>query len=497
MERIACVNVMALPLQLLGQQHPDWVEAPMAVVARDEPNGEIQWVNKAARRRRVRPGMRYAEGVSRCRELRAGTVDREVVEEAVDTLQERLGDWTPFVEPAGRRSGLFWLDAGGLEGLYDSMDAWAEGLAEALLEREGVWATVIVGFTRFGTWAVARATRGVVVFDESGEERARARQVSLERLGLAPKLCRQLETLGVDTLGAFLRLPAGGIRRRFGAEAHRLYRKARGELQVPLQGAGGDGPITRRLDLEDEVAVTSRLVFAIKRALNPVLAELADRQTKIKGIDLSLIGGDGQTQPITVRPASPTVEVGRLMELVRLRLEDRRLEGGVVEILVAVHPVRPDAGQLQLFAEPPSRDVSDANRAIERLRAEFGEQSVVRAVLKSGHLPEANYGWEPMRRLERPRPAESGGDTASSCLVRRLRASPRPLPWTTAPDGPGARLPDGVDGAVLAGPFIVSGGWWVRGVHREYVYVEEEDGQLVWLFYDRRRQRWFEHGQVD
>ena len=45
--------------------------------------------------------------------------------------------------------------------------------------------------------------------------------------------------------------------------------------------------------------------------------------------------------------------------------------------------------QLELFAEAPRRDLSVANRALARLRAEFGDEVVVRAVLRAAHLPEA------------------------------------------------------------------------------------------------------------
>ena len=51
MARLACVNVPALPLQLLLQRHPEWRGAPVAVVAEDKAQGRILWVNAHARRR--------------------------------------------------------------------------------------------------------------------------------------------------------------------------------------------------------------------------------------------------------------------------------------------------------------------------------------------------------------------------------------------------------------------------------------------------------------
>ena len=37
MDRLACVDLPALPLQILLQQHPDWVGHPAVVVAEDRP----------------------------------------------------------------------------------------------------------------------------------------------------------------------------------------------------------------------------------------------------------------------------------------------------------------------------------------------------------------------------------------------------------------------------------------------------------------------------
>ena len=46
----------------------------------------------------------------------------------------------------------------------------------------------------------------------------------------------------------------------------------------------------------------------------------------------------------------------------------------------------------------------------------------------------------------------------------------------------------------LAGPYIVSGGWWASEVHREYHYAETRRGECLWVYYDRHRRRWFLHG---
>jgi protein ImuB len=492
-DRLACVNVIALPLQLLAHRHPDWLgEAPMAVVDRDEPDGTIEWVDRRARRARIRPGMGYAEGLSIRRDLRAGTVEDEEVDAAVDALVDRLRDYSPFVEPADDQPGIFWLDTAGLDGVFDSLDCWAEALEEGLRDRDDFYASIVVGFTRFGTYALARSVRRRIVFAEADGERRAARQVPLQQIGLPPKACRKLERLGVETVGQFARLPPAGVRRRFDGGVVRLHQMARGDLELPLQAELEDGPIERSIRLDDAVEVTSRLIFIIKRELNPLFVQLADGSTKIVELTVELFGRDGLIEPITIRPATPTVEASRLMELIRLKIEDQTLEQGVDELVVRLETSRSRAGQLQLFADSPARDLADANRALERLRAEFGREAVVCAVLEEGHLPEAQFRWEPFDRLDPPDWAVGPEPTT---LARRLWRRPRPLRARQPSEGQ-LEFPDG-RGVLLAGPYIISGGWWVRRLERRYYFAERPSGELQWLYWDARRNRWFTQGRIE
>jgi protein ImuB len=49
----------------------------------------------------------------------------------------------------------------------------------------------------------------------------------------------------------------------------------------------------------------------------------------------------------------------------------------------------------------------------------------------------------------------------------------------------------------LTGPYIFSGGWWNREIHREYYFAETRRGDLLWLYFDRVRRRWFLQGAIE
>ena len=486
MDRLACVNVIDLPLQLLLRRQPDWQDAPVVVVDRDQPNGCVQWTNKYARRARIRPGMRYGQALSLRHDLKAGCVADSEVDDCVETLAMRLQDYTPVVEAARDQPGIFWLDASGLDRLFGSFERWAKALAEGLLDQEGLYTTVVVGFGRFGTWAVAGAKRGgLVIFEEPGEQRRCVRRVPLDALHLAPELREALAKLGVVTIADLLGLPADGVRRRFGDQAYELYRRARGDLKMPLSRFEADEQPVETLDLEAAEADSTRLVFLIKRYLHPLLSELESRQDKLVRLEVLFVDERDAPLRFEVRPASPTVDQAQIVDLLRLRLESLELKAGVVEVELCAHTTNARQEQLHMFVGDQKRDLADANQALARVRAEFGDQAVVYAQLADAHLPEARFRWEPLTRLQAPR----ADKVEIRPLIRRIRRRPVPL------SGLGFD-PEETD-AQMAGPFVISGGWWLGGVHRNYHFVEGEDGEIVWVYWDDDRQRWFRHGEIE
>lgn len=495
MDRLACANLPAFPLQLLLRHHPEWAVYPAAVVAEDKPQGLILWVNEKARRAGVLPGFRYAAGFSLAPGLRAGEVPSDEIRKEITALTNRLLRLTPEVEPSSEEPGIFWLSGKGLNLLYPSIKKWAHEVYREI-EVPGFYANVVAGFTRFGTYAVAKAKKGIMVFDDPSEEQRAARKVPLDHLDLDPDFRDTLFKLGINTVGAFLSLPPAGLHERFGPRAYRLHRMAAGELWAPLKPYKPEEPVRQTYLLDDPENDTTRLLFLVKRLLDPMIATFAARSEALAALWLCLLIERGGWLKEQVRPALPTLDSVQLLDLVRLRLESMELSAGAVEIELTAEGCPATREQLRFFAEQPARDLGAANRALARLRAEFGDEAVVRAKLTDGHLPEARFVWEPLGRVRLPGPKRGGVKT----LVRRVLAKPAPLP-----SGPHRTHDDGwlllgpKYGAVdkLSGPYVLSGGWWNREIHRDYYFAETRRGNFLWVYYDRVRRRWFLQGYVE
>lgn len=496
--RIACVDLPALPLQLLLHDHPRWQGHPAAVVKDDRPQGEILWVNEHARRMRVLPGMRYAAGRSLASKLRAAMISSDRIQHAIGELFTALCNYSPRVEPASYQPGVFWLDPGGLAKLYGSLEQWSMAIHHDLRNR-GFHSAVIVGFHRFRSYAIARTHTGCWVVNSPAREARMAASVPLDRLSITPVLRDELAALGIRTLGEFMALPASELLARFGEEAKRLHDETRNGHWAPLQPRKLVSPITTTLQLEPPEVDTNRLLFRLKSVVDGLLTRLAERGHAMSALHIQLDLDHAAGHDEYLEPAAPTLDVLQLMELIRLRVDALRLPAGIEQVKLEAEGVRAQIDQLALFRTRQRRDIDAANRALARLRAAYGPKSVTRAEVRDAHLPEARFHWQPLQKVCFPDQKGERPNEETIPLMRRIL--PRPIPLPDRPRHEPERWPnlDPRQGAVVRmhGPFRISGGWWVKTVERDYYYAETQRGDVLWIYYDRPRRRWFLHGIVD
>lgn len=584
---LACVDVPALPLQLLLRRHPDWRDAPAAVVSGDAARGPIVWVNREAVRQGVRPGMRPAAAAACCPDLRVGRVTDSETRAAVARLAERLYRWSPQVESAAEvrpslagfgAIGSFWLRASGLSTMFGSPSDWV-GALRSDLEQIGFRSSAAVGFSRFGAFAAARALFGEQVFGTPAEEKRAAGRAPLVRFGLPDTLLADLEKLGVRRLEDLLRLSGRGLGDRYGEAAHRLHRLASGEAEIRAARVfRPDPPVERRASFDPPESSHERLVFRAKRLLDEILAELTREGLAVLELSYELQREDGRIAAASVTPTGPSVDGLRLLSLLRLRIGTETCSGeasGVTDLVLSARAGLRVSEPQNLFEDPPvhpglrepvpegrsGREAGRRNRkpaaeALASLRAEFGEDALVRIESRNAHLPGASFRFVPVGPAEAletpparsdlrsdlrsdarsdvqpdPSPAPSGsnhfparlksvrltpdpseGDLSEGpeskpkpgALVRRIYDRPLPLPGSGAPEAARDWLRRALERGPVrgcAGPYRVSGGWWRRlsgrPITRDYYFVRLERGEVCWIFFDRERDSWFLEGRVE
>lgn len=496
---IACVHIPAMPLQLLLRAHPDWDGLPVVVVEDDRPLAKILFANRHARAHKIVAGVKFGQAKALSAQLRADVVPAGDVETAVDTLFEQLLTYSPHVEPAPEQPGLFWLDPNGLGSLFGDLDAWAQRV-HAVLDAERYIGCVAVGFKRPFLYAVACQRTGAHVIEHPDHERAAAVRVPLERLLTSIDVRNQMALLGVETMGRFMELPASQLRVRYGHETASLHDFLNGRTWTPLIPRIPSPPLSLTLQIEPADDDHTRLLFGIKNMLHGAIEKLGAQSDAITALDITLHLDHAPSELQRIETAAPTLDVVQIIDLVRLRLTALSLAAAVEQIDITFEHTRVHPRQVELLQQQRRRDLSAAGRALARLRASFGPESVTRAELRDAYLPEASFRFQPITQARLPQPptlADASSDPAARMpLVRRVLHPPVALPPLPAHEPQGWLGHHGTVQQML-GPFRTSGGWWTRRRERDYYFIETQRGEVLWAFYDRPRRRWFLHGIVN
>lgn len=536
MIQTACLHVFELALQLTKQQlmkqrvmkpqlmkqrlttpdklsqPPDWHQQAAVVVDEDKPQGLILWANEAARRKRISRGMRFSAGLSLDANLYASVISEAEQRSAEAEIVKVLHQFSPGVQRVD--TGLFLLDIARLGLVFSSPKQWAEKL-QAALKDLAFEASLTLGYTPFlcVVLAKSRSFASLQVLRNTTEESVLSHQVELHRLSLfqrpedaakEQKSLALLHKLGVDKVGELLRLPGPELARRMGPSLGRLHALCSKQQQAPIAHEKEQQDICCTLHLEEGENDAERLTFLLKQLCHGLLTRAQRQVLVLEKLHIDLTLERHGRLNLEIHPAQPTLDVTLITDLIRLKLSTTELPSAVrqIELLVQTLPANTEQLRLQLEQQQRNRrDVQAADRALARLRAEFGENAVRRANLKNAHLPEAQFEWQAMQALPSPTPVR----TVVQQIVRRLLSQAMPLPSSSLsrsllrssdkePDG---WLVAGLElGAVRRqlGPYVVSGAWWHREIQREYYFLEVNRGDFLWVYFDHRQKRWLQLG---
>ena len=150
-------------------------------------------------------------------------------------LLECARQFSPLVEETSGDTVV--LDIDGLESLWGT----PEEIAQALLQRNGVGASVAVASNPDAAIHVARGMAGVTVIP-AGREAKVLSALPLNLLGgsASPETAETLDLWGIRTFGELAALPPLGVAARLGDEGVHLQRLARGEAERLLRVPGED-----------------------------------------------------------------------------------------------------------------------------------------------------------------------------------------------------------------------------------------------------------------
>jgi len=387
---------------------------------------------------------------------------------------ERLAAWcyqySSQVCIPGDRNGLF-LEAGASKRLFGP----AEGLCKRMeqeLELLGYHAMAGSAPTPEAAWLTAREHRHITA---PGHLRQQLGPLPLELLHLDAAQQAALERMGFRQLRDLLRLPRKALTRRFGPALPDYLDRILGVRPDPRAMYHPPETFSAKLELPAEVHNSGGLLFPLNRLLEELCGVLRGGDTAVQTVLISIRHEDHADSLIKLGLQSPTQDAGRLMAVLRERLERVQLPRAAREIhLESPTLLQFKAGQHSLFRDTPAEQRQDITHLAERLQARLGNGSVTGLTGVADHRPE--YSWRRRTLDERP-----------DCID---------LPHRPAWLLPNPRRCTIDNYEILAGPERIESGWWDgHDCRRDYYIVRDNHGSTLWAFREYKPHRgWYLHG---
>jgi protein ImuB len=297
-----------------------------------------------------------------------------------------------------------------------------------------------------------------------------------------------LQEVGARTLGDCLRLPRDGFARRAGpAYLDDLDRALgrrfdlRAQFTVPERWSD-----TR--ELYQESANAGVFMAAVEHMLDRLIEDLRRSQTQVRSLKIVF---EHLRHPPTCESfdwVEPTHERGRLLSLLRDRLERIVLPAPAILLRVSTGPLQAlQSTPVDLFDKTPIETL--AHVLLERLRGRLGLTAVYAMALSAEHRPE--YAWSKSAARPLSGAAQTAAKPSPWAQTRPLWLLPCPLPLSSSE---AHRYYEGTL-ELHSGPERIESGWWdERDVRRDYYTAVSSFGQRLWIYKDRRSCDWHLHG---
>lgn len=479
--RWLALHLPDLALEVFSRGHtPQHPQPPLAVAA-----GERLIVcNRAASACGIRPGL--SEGAARalCAELRIlprRPANEQAALERLAAWAMRFSDQVSLAPP-----GALVLEAGGSLQLFGGAAALCEQ-AQTGLEALGYRACCTLAPTPSGALTLAALGLTEPIADPH-QLHQRLAALPIAALGLEARAEQDLARMGIDDIGALLRLPRAGLAERFGEVLVDRLARLLGERSDPQPPFTPPSRYRGRLELPAEVPDAAALVFACRRLIDELAGLLLGRQAGVQRLHWTLFHAEQAPTRFQLGAVAPRRDPERWLVLLREHLERLTLPAPVRAIALdseALAPLSPQQYALPTLAAP---DTAPDTTLLERLRARLGGDAVRGLDLVGDHRPERGWRW---RGTDEPAPT-TPADPGLPRRDRPLWLLPDPVPLAEQDRRPC------LDGPLNLGRGCerIETGWWDDApVARDYYVATTTRGERLWVYREvHGTRRWFLHG---
>jgi protein ImuB len=469
---------------------------PLVVYAKQQGRMVITAANQLAEQQGIYEGTVLADARAIVPTLQTIEDKPEQFEKIIAQFAEWFIRYAPIVAIDGC-DGLI-IDAIGCAHLWGGDEKYVQDISNRL-KHLGYNIRIAMAGTIGAAWALAHYGNNQSII-KNGNEADAIINLPPQCLRINEEVSERLHKLGLNQVQQFITMPRSVLRRRFGADFIKRLNQALGYEEEFIQSVTITPPYQERLNCLEPIVTLTGIEIALRQLLNTICKRLQQEQKGIRKVKFICYRIDGKTQCIEIGTNRPTSDTKHLFKLFEIKL-------GTIEPALGIELFVMEATKVDEHISAQEKiwnttgDLTDNNIALllDRLANKIGEHKIHR------YLPDEHY-W-PERSVKKAlsldeKPTTHWNNTKTRPL--KILSPPEPITVTApVPDYPPMlfRYKNKIHKIIRAdGPERIEQEWWLQqGQHRDYYYVEDEEGHRYWLFrlghYDAAKPvGWFLHG---
>jgi protein ImuB len=478
------------------RRRPMLHDKPFVLASPDHGRMVITAANRLAEKQGIDINMVVADA-------RALIPSLEVLDDQPETsarLLNALAEWCIRYTPAvaiDPPDGLL-LDATGCAHLWGGERSYITAIHKRFKDF-GYDISIALADTVGTAWAVARFASNDSII-ESGQQHTALLSLPPACLRIEASATERLEKLGLRQISQLISMPRSALRRRFDAQMLQRLDQALGYEEEMIKPIQPIEPYQERLTCLEPIVMATGIEIALQRLLDALCNRLQHEQ---KGLRTALFKGyrmDGKIEQMEIGTNRPSCNPKHLFKLFEVKIESIEPAPGIeVFTLEALKVEDLPTVQQQLWGNKMDLDNVELSELLDRIAGKIGAHNIHHYVPAEHYWPERSFkeasslneAIQATWKVDRPRPLQ-------------LLSRPERIEVTAPiPDYPPMlfRYKGKLHKIMKAdGPERIEAEWWLQdGQHRDYYFVEDEDGHRYWLFrsghYDAAKSyQWFIHG---
>jgi protein ImuB len=495
-KRFASIWFRYLATDWFTRRRPALKKVPFVLVAPDHGRMVITAANTCALEKEIGTGILLADAKAIIPSLIYFDDKPSLPFKLLSGIAEWCIRYTPFAA-IDLPDGLM-LDITGCTHLWGSEEQYLTDMCKRLNDF-GYHTGIAIADTVGAAWALARYGKNKSIV-ETGQHAAALLSLPPSALRIDPATIERLQKLGLSRIGSFSNMPRTALRSRFGEHFLKRLDQALGseeEIILPIQPVI---PYCERLPCLEPIITLKGIEIALQKLLGTMCARFKHEEKGLRNAVFKCYRVDGKIQTIEIGTHRPSANSIHLFKLFENKIET--IEPALGIELFTFQALKVEAlspMQEKLWDRSAGWDDMGLSQLLDRISGKFGDKCIHRYLPCEHSWPEYSFisassitekiqtAW----KAGRPRPLQ-------------LLSKPEPIEVTApVPDYPPMlfRFKGKLHKITKAdGPERIEPEWWLQEEkHRDYYYVEDEEGHRYWLFrsghYDNAKSwQWFIHG---